>query len=39
MNMVKKANLLIAIGYLVCGPVFSNLGHQEVSFVDNFLLV
>ena len=39
MNMVKNANQLIPIAYLVCGPVFSNLGHQEVSFVDNFSLV
>ena len=36
MNRVKNANLLISTAYLVYGPVFRNLGHQEVSFADNF---
>ena len=34
-KMVKNASLSMPIAYLVCGPFFfSNLGHQELSFVD-----
>ena len=39
MDTVENTTLLIPIVYVVCDPIFSNLGHREVLFADNFLLV